>query len=183
MKRTFLANNLYAGQRPKPPHWFLHRKPYNMNSMLYVDKGGYSLNGKIVPAELLPLMQNTLYHLTNPQNRITTKVFDMVRIMTSKQEKFCRSDSALIRHISNKLQSDPVLVQPKLASVLIQSVPVLICAHLWQLYNSGLETLISLSPESILFCKFYIQIRSASGSNETQVIRILLDSSFNINNQ
>ena len=27
-----------------------------MNSMLYVDKGGYSWNGKIVPAEIFPLM-------------------------------------------------------------------------------------------------------------------------------
>jgi len=39
-----------------------------MNSVLYVDNAGYSLNGKIVPAELLPLVQNRqhlyfkLYH-------------------------------------------------------------------------------------------------------------------------
>jgi len=39
-----------------------------MNSMLYVDRGGYSSNGEIIPAaELLPLMAkyNLLYHLTN----------------------------------------------------------------------------------------------------------------------
>ena len=33
--------------------------------------------------------------------------------------------------IFKKLPSDPVLIRPKLASVLIQSEPVLIRAHLW----------------------------------------------------
>jgi len=45
-----------------------------------------------------------------------TKNFDVVRIITLKQQNF--------------VQSDPVLIRPKLASVLIQSYPVLIRAHL-----------------------------------------------------
>jgi len=63
------------------------------------------------------------------QNRIKTKIFDMVRIITLKQ-KFSQSDPVLIRQFSKKLQSDAVLVRPKLASVLIQSDPVLIHAQL-----------------------------------------------------
>ena len=43
----------------------------------------------------------------------------MFRIIALKQRKFS--------------QSDPVLILPKLASVLIQSDPVLIRAHLWRL--------------------------------------------------
>jgi len=72
------------------------------------------------------------YHLANLRNRITTKIFDIFRIITLKQQKFSQSNPVLIRQFSKKLQSDPVLIRPKLASVLIpvQTNPVLICAHL-----------------------------------------------------
>ena len=63
-------------------------------------------------------------------NRITTKIFDIFRIITLKQQKFSESDPVLIQQFSKKLQSDPVLIRQKLASVLIQSDPVLIRAHL-----------------------------------------------------
>ena len=56
----------------------------------------------------------------------------MFRIITLKKQKFSQSDPALIRQFSKKLQSDPVLIGPKLASVLTQSDPVLIRAHLCQ---------------------------------------------------
>ena len=51
--------------------------------------------------------------------------------MTLKQEKLSQSDPDLIRQFWKKLQSNPVLIRPKLASVLIPSDPVLIRAHLW----------------------------------------------------
>jgi len=70
---------------------------------------------KIVPAEFLYLMTKYTLPFGKPVNRITTKVFDNFRIITLKQQKFP--------------QSDPVLIRPKLASVLIQSDPVLIRAH------------------------------------------------------
>jgi len=68
-------------------------------------------------------------HLTNLQNRITTKIFDMSGKILLKQ-KISLSDPVLIPQFSIKLQSNPVLIRPKLASVLIQSDPVLIRAHL-----------------------------------------------------
>jgi len=61
--------------------------------------------------------KNIHYHLANLWNWITTKNFDVFRIITLKQQTFS--------------QSDPVLIRPKLASVLIQSDQVLIRAHLW----------------------------------------------------
>jgi len=54
----------------------------------------------------------------------------MFRIITQKHQIFSQSDLVLIRQFSKKLQSDPVLIRPKLASVLIQSDPVFIRAHL-----------------------------------------------------
>jgi len=54
----------------------------------------------------------------------------MFRIITLKQQKFSQSDPVQIRQFSNKLQSDPVLIRPKLASVLNQSDPVLLCSSL-----------------------------------------------------
>ena len=48
---------------------------------------------------------------------MTTEIFDMFKIIKLKQEKFS--------------QSDPVLIRPKLASVLTHSDPVLVRAHLW----------------------------------------------------
>jgi len=53
---------------------------------------------------------------------MTSKIFDMFKIITLKQEKFSQSDPVLICQISKKLQSDPVLIRPKLTSVLILSV-------------------------------------------------------------
>jgi len=47
---------------------------------------------------------------------MTTEIFDMFKIIKLKQEKFS--------------QSDPVLIRPKLASVLTHSDPVLVRAHL-----------------------------------------------------
>jgi len=55
-------------------------------------------------------------HLANQWNRITTKIFYIFRTITLKKQKIS--------------QSDPVLIRPRLASVLIQSHPVLIRAHL-----------------------------------------------------
>jgi len=37
------------------------------------------MHSKIVPAELLPLMENIHYHLTNLQNHIATNMLDVVR--------------------------------------------------------------------------------------------------------
>ena len=59
-----------------------------------------------------------------------TKFFDIFRMLTSKQ-KFPQSNPVLIRQFWKKLPSDLVLIRPKLTSVLIQSDPVLIRAHLW----------------------------------------------------
>ena len=69
--------------------------------------------------------------LANLWNRFTTKIFDIFRIITLKQQKFSQSDPVLTRQFSKKLQSDPVLIRPKLASVLIQSDLVLIRVHRW----------------------------------------------------
>jgi len=86
-----------------------------------------------IPGEFCIWWQNMHCHLGNLWNRITTKVFDIFRIITLKQQNFSQSDPVLIRssQFSKKLQSRPVLILPKLASVLIQSDSVLICAHLW----------------------------------------------------
>jgi len=51
---------------------------------------------------------------------MTTEIFDMYKIITSKQQKFSQSDPALIHQFSKKMQSDPVLIRPKLTSVLIR---------------------------------------------------------------
>ena len=108
-----------------------------------MDNGGYNSNSKIFPAELLLLMAKytlpsfygkiytaslfeVLYihdHLANLWNRITTKILDMFRIIALKQHTFSQSDPVLIRQFSKKLQSYPVLILPKLASVLIKSCP------------------------------------------------------------
>ena len=55
--------------------------------------------------------QNIHYHLANLWNRIKTKIYVIFRMITLKQQKFS--------------QSGPVLIRPKLASVLIR-------AHLWK---------------------------------------------------
>jgi len=84
---------------------------------------------KIFPAELLPLMAK----YTLPYKSVKSHHnwhFDMIRIITSNQQNFSQSDPVLIHQFSKKLQSDPVLIRPKLASVLTQSDPILIRAHL-----------------------------------------------------
>jgi len=53
-----------------------------------------------------------------------------MRIITLTQQKFSQSDPVLVHQFSKKSHSDPILIRPKLASVLIQSDPVLIPAHL-----------------------------------------------------
>jgi len=65
----------------------------------------------------LPFNQSAKSH------HCTTNMFDVVRIITSKQQKFSQSDPVLIHQFLKKVQSDPVLIQPKLALVLIQSCP------------------------------------------------------------
>jgi len=120
------------------------------NSVSHVGNVGYSSNCKIFRGELLlliakytlPSFSGKIYstsvfevlyihdHLANQWNRITTKIFDMFRVITLKKQKFSQSDLDLIRQFSKKLQSDPVLIRPKLASVLVQSDPVLVRAYL-----------------------------------------------------
>jgi len=81
--------------------------------------------------------------LANLWNRITTNIFGIFRIITLKQQKFSQSDPVLIRQFSKNLLSDPVLIRPKLASVLIQSWSVLISAILPDIQpgnNSGYPT-------------------------------------------
>ena len=77
----------------------------------------------------------------------------MFRIITLKQKIFSQSDPVLIRQSSKKLQSDPVLIWPQLASPLIQSDPVLIRAHQW---CTDMEILQSWSNPK-LFPRLHIQ--------------------------
>jgi len=70
----------------------------------------------------------------------------MFRIITLKQHKFSQSDPVLIRQFLKTLPSDPVLILPKLASVLIQSDSDLIRAHLWCLCLLFECSLVLLSP-------------------------------------
>jgi len=58
--------------------------------------------------------------ITNLQNHIATNMFDVVRIITSKQQ-ILSVRSSPDPTIFKKLQSDPVLTRPKLASVLIRA--------------------------------------------------------------
>jgi len=75
----------------------------------------------------------------------------MFRIITLKQHKFSQSDPVLICQFSKKWQSDPVLILPKLASVLIQSDPVLIRAHLWSHAWMMVVMVSGLANSSFLF--------------------------------
>jgi len=86
---------------------------------------------------------------------MTTKIYDMVRIMTLKQQKFSQSDPVLIRQFSKKLKSDPFLIRPKLALVLIQSYPVLIRAHLCRVVVRDEQTVKFFSPSPVLICKMF----------------------------
>jgi len=82
------------------------------------------LNCKIVP-----LRQNVglRYHLANLWNQITTKIFDIFRIITLKQQKFSQSDPVLIRQL--KKNCGPI--QSWSGQNWLQSDPVLIRVHLW----------------------------------------------------
>jgi len=99
---------------------------------------GCSSNCKLVPVEfdgkeytvICIWWQRIHCHLGNLWNRITTKIFDIFRIITLKQKKTFSVRSSPDPPIFKKLQSDPVLIRQKLASVLIQSDPILIRAHL-----------------------------------------------------
>jgi len=104
----------------------------------------------------------------------------MFRIITRIQQKFSQSYPVLNRQFSKKLQSDPVLIRPKLASVLHQSDPVLSVVisdnhvkqcftskksvwhtttdskafqttFLWKKQNSRHQTLLPFCPESEYF--------------------------------
>ena len=54
-----------------------------------------------------------------------TTIFWYVQNNHIEKKIFSQSDPVLIRQSSKKMQSDPVLNRPKLASILIQSDPVL----------------------------------------------------------
>jgi len=60
-----------------------------------VNKGGYSSNCKIVPAEFCIWWQNINYYFGHLWNRTTTKIFDIFRIFTLKQQNFSQSDPVL----------------------------------------------------------------------------------------
>jgi len=85
------------------------------------------LNCKIVP-----LRQNVHYHLPNLWNQITTKIFDIFRIITLKQQKFSQSDPVLIRQFSKKIV---VRSSPDPAKIGFSPDPVLIRAHLCKIPN------------------------------------------------
>jgi len=79
----------------------------------------------------------TLPFLANLWNRITTKIFDIFRILTLKQQKFSQSDPVLIHRFSKKIavrsSPDPAKVgfSPDLCSSL-ESTPALpLRDHLW----------------------------------------------------
>ena len=138
---------------------------------------GYSSNCKIVPGELCVWWQNVHYHLANLWNRITTKIFDIFRIITLKQQKFSQSDPVLSANFEKKMQSDPVLIRQfwKKCSPIqswsgqnwLQSWsspdPVLIRAHLWRTLHVAC---VITSPHGFrpgvpnLFCCSYPFIRS-----------------------
>jgi len=84
------------------------------------------------------LRQNKHYQLANLQNHITTNMFDVVRIITSKQQIFSVRSSP-DPTIFKKLQSDPVLFRPKLASAWSSPDP---CSSLmsaaWMVFSSAL---------------------------------------------
>ena len=60
-----------------------------------MNKGGYSSNCKIVPAEFCIWWQNINYYFGHLWNRTTTKIFDIFRIFTLKQQNFSQSDPVL----------------------------------------------------------------------------------------
>jgi len=78
-------------------------------NVIYMGKGGFCSNGKIVSTELLSSMAKL-----HCQYRITTKIFDTFRIITLKQKIFSQSDPVLIYQFSKRLQSDPVLIRAHL---------------------------------------------------------------------
>jgi len=91
-----------------------------------VGKGGYSSNGKIVSAELLPLLAKLHCHLANLQNRIT-EIFDafMIYYIKNKNKIVVRSspDPPIFKKIVVRSNPDP-------AKIGFSPDPVLIRAHL-----------------------------------------------------
>jgi len=86
------------------------------------------------PSRVFAFDGKILYTLpfSNPVKWITTKSFGIFRIITLKQQKFSQSYPVVILQFWKKLQYDPVLIRPKLASVLVQSWSVLISALCWK---------------------------------------------------
>ena len=108
-QRKWWKNQQTLGQQAQtlPPNYgnFAARTQH-----LYVGNGGYSSNCKIVSAELLPLLEK----YTLSFSKSVKSIFDMFRIITSKQQKFSQSDPYLICQFSKKVQSDPVLIRAHL---------------------------------------------------------------------
>ena len=73
-------------------------------------------------------------------NRITTKICDIFRIITLKQQKFSQSDPVLIRQFWKKIAVRSSPVRQKLASVLIQSDPVLSGKNWLQSWSSPIQS-------------------------------------------
>ena len=91
-----------------------------------MNKGGFSSNCKIVPVEICIWWQDMHYHLANLCNRITTKMFDIFRIITLKQQKFSETDPVLIRQFWKNCS--PIQSWP--GKIGFSPDPVLIRAHL-----------------------------------------------------
>ena len=79
-----------------------------------MESGQSWMHSKIVPAELLSFMAKyTLPLTTNLQNHITTNIFDVVRIVTSKQQIFSvRSspDPPILKKIAVRSSPDPAKI-------------------------------------------------------------------------
>ena len=83
----------------------------------------------------------------------------MVGIITLKQQKSPQSDPVLTRQFSKKLQSDPLLIRPKLASVLIR-------AHLYQ--RRGCNSTISTDVRNFTEPNLQIKCNNLLYSSETE---------------
>ena len=104
--------------------------------------------------------QNIHYHLANLWNQITTKIFDIFRIITLKQQKFSQSDPVLIRahlcHVGNSNHNHPGRIQ--------NTEPPEVCG-IWFFNSSFISEKIFAHPYPILirkFLKFSIRYPSVS---------------------
>jgi len=61
---------------------------------------------------------------SKPVKWITTKIFDIFRIFTLKQQKFSQSDPPIFKELAVRSSPDP-------ARIGFSPDPVLICVHLW----------------------------------------------------